>query len=105
MTPTETALVLLLSLASGTGGWAIGQGKVKTVEVPYSVPYVVNAPSPKDQAAADAAMRDLQRQLRRALSVRHSTPACGQHARFDPVELEYHKHRLADGTFSRVGAE
>ena len=91
MTPTETALMLLLSLASGTGGWAIGHGAKPSAVRPAQVA----TPRPAASICPPCP----------AVVLQPRAPACGQHARFDPVEMEYHRHRLAAGVFSRIEAE
>ena len=96
MTPTETALVLLLMFGSGAGGWAVGQaGKPAPVQR-----FVDNSQPGLVQRAPAAICPPCP-----AVVLQPRAPACGQHARFDPVELEYHKARLAAGVFSRIEPE
>ena len=106
MTPTETALVLLLSFSSGMGGWAIGHAGVKAAAVKATPPPKV---TPEGWVSPDYWRQPVPSAVLcppcPAIVSQPRAPACGQHARFDPVELEYHKARLAAGVFSRIEPE
>ena len=115
MTPTETALVLLLFTS---GGFGLGLGAAplihqKIVERKVAVlkdgghlslkeTRVAACPDPMDRNCSASDPLDVGRSTTKYFHVRRADPACGQHARFDPVELENHKARLAAGVFSRI---